>query len=105
MVILESWVFLMSELPLYLRRRKSPISWILSSILPPVINVGPIRLFQILDLYWNSPESGNSYNTSRQMSGTICSRSKRPETAKVADFLDPLVNLGLDLVALVEVEG
>ena len=38
--------------------------------------VGSNRLFQALDLYWRSPEPGDSWYKSKELSRTICSHSE-----------------------------
>jgi len=37
---------------------------------------GSNRLFQVLDLYWRSPESGGFWYSSGQLKKTICSHSE-----------------------------
>ena len=38
---------------------------------PPALIAGSNRLFQVLDLYWHSPESGELWYKSRRLKKTI----------------------------------
>ena len=40
--------------------------------LPQALSAGSNRLFEVLDLYWRSPESGGLWYKSRQLKETIC---------------------------------